>query len=93
MFSWENADGTKLQGEGVTCNISDMGAYVFTRECPPLNRKVSVEIMLVAQPGISRALLKGRMQVTRLGGGPEKFGGCGFALAGKTFSLKSTDQA
>jgi hypothetical protein len=91
-FFWENATGGKFQGEGVTRDISEAGVYVFTEECPPPKSKVRVEIML-AQPGIASASLKGKMQVRRVEATTEKSGRCGFALGGKTFSLSSTSAA
>jgi hypothetical protein len=91
-FFWENAEGSKFQAEGVTRDISDVSVYVLSEKCPPLKSKVLVEVMLV-QPGIANASLKGSMQVLRVEDGPEGFGGCGFALAGKTFSLGDAAQA
>ena len=92
VFFWENAEGSKIQTGGVTRDISDIGLYVFSEKCPPLKSKVRVEVML-AQAGIANASLKGSMQVLRVEDGPEGFGGCGFALAGKTLSLSDAAQA
>jgi hypothetical protein len=57
-----------------------------------MKSKVRVEVML-AQQGIAGASLKGNMWVLRVEDGPEGFGGCGFALAGTTFSLSDAAQA
>jgi len=92
VFFWENAEGSKFQAEGVTRDISDVGLYVLSEKCPPLKSKVRVEVML-AQAGVASASLKGSMQVLRVEDGPEGFGGCGFALAGKTLSLSDAAQA
>jgi len=91
-FFWENAEGGKFQAEGVTRDISDVGVYVLSERCPPMKSKVRVEVML-AQQGIAGASLKGNMWVLRVEDGPEGFDGCGFALAGTTFSLSDAAQA
>jgi hypothetical protein len=92
VFSWKSAGDRKCRGEGVTRDISEVGVYVFTATCPAPESKVRIEI-LMAQPGFASASLKGRMQVLRVEEGPETFGGCGFALAGKQFSLRSAVRA
>jgi len=91
-FIWENAEGGKFQAEGVTRDISDVGVYVLSEKCPPMKSKVRVEVML-AQQGIAGASLKGNMWVLRVEDGPEGFDGCGFALAGTTFSLSDAARA
>ena len=35
LFSWESAQHTRLQGEGVTRDISVFGAFIVTPTCPP----------------------------------------------------------
>jgi hypothetical protein len=87
VFRWEDGSGMRFQGEGVTRDVSDVGAYVFTASCPPLQTEVEIEIVVPSKlPGTPKARLKGTMQVLRLE--DDRRGGCGFSLAGKAFSLR-----
>jgi len=92
VFLWENSNGNKLQAVGVTRDISEVGAFIFTNDCPAVGSHVRIEVMLIAQPGMARAILKSSMRVVRVGAGPEKFGGQGFALTGNTFSLRTAER-
>jgi hypothetical protein len=85
-FFWEDAEGSRIQSEGVTRDISDVGVYVFAYKCPPLKGKVRIAVLL-AQPGFAGTALKGSMQVLRVDRSTEARVACGFAIAGTTLSL------
>jgi hypothetical protein len=89
-FHWQDGSGTRWEGEGVTRDVSEVGAYVFTARCPPLQTEVEIEIVVPPLHGASKAWLKGIMQVLRVEDGPD--GGCGFSLAGKALIVVSAEQ-
>ena len=88
VFFWTGPQGSKVKADGVTRDISEVGLYVHSENCPPPKTKVLVEIVLT-EPRTASALLKGSMQVMRVEDGRAKVGSCGFALAGKTLSLSN----
>jgi hypothetical protein len=45
-FRWENPDGSLLDGQGFTRDISSHGAYVYAEIRPPVNSEVHIEIIL-----------------------------------------------
>jgi hypothetical protein len=85
VFRWQDDSGTRLEGDGVTRDVSEMGAYVFTARCPPLHKEVEVEIVVPPLHGAPKAWLKGIMQVLRVEAGPGD--GFGFSLAGKALEI------
>ena len=46
VFSWEDPAGGRLQGEGVTRDISIRGAFILTANHPPTEINLSVAISL-----------------------------------------------
>lgn len=85
VFRWEDLSGMRWEGEGVTRDMSEVGAYVFTTTWPPLKTEVEIKIVVFPLAGAPRAWLKGIMQVLRLEDDPR--GGCGFSLVGEAFTL------
>lgn len=84
VFSWENPAGGRLQGEGLTRDISVRGAFILilTAECPPTGVTLSVKISL---PRLMMAT-KGRVvriQHPVLGESRD-----GFAVACEDFALQ-----
>jgi hypothetical protein len=45
-FRWENPDGSPLEGQGFTRDISSHGAYVYAEVRPPVNTQVHIDITL-----------------------------------------------
>ena len=72
------------KGEGVTRDVSEVGAYLFTARCPPVQTEIEIEIVVPPLHGAPKAWLKGIMQVLRVDAGPR---GCGFSLAGKALTI------
>ena len=83
IFFWENGPGIRCSGEGVTRNVSEVGAYVLSVTCPPLGGEVETEMFSSGHSRAPKVLLKGQMKVLRVDDQPASPGGFGFALAGK----------
>jgi hypothetical protein len=90
VFRWQDGSGIRLNGEGVTRDVSEVGAYVFTARCPPLQTEVEIEIVVPPLHGAPKAWLKGIMQVLRVEAGPGGEGG--FSLAGKALIISPAEQ-
>jgi hypothetical protein len=90
VFHWQVGSGMRLNGEGVTRDVSEVGAYVFTAKCPPVQAEVEVEIVVRSLHGAPKAWLKGIMQVLRVEAPPG--GQCGFSLAGKALIISPAEQ-
>jgi PilZ domain len=86
LFYWENAQGHRFQGEGITRDISEVGAYVLSAASPPLKSKVELEVMFPTHVGALKTSLRGNMQVLRLENQPDR-SGPGFALAGTALAF------
>jgi len=50
-FSWHGLDGAAHQGRGSTRDISEGGAYIVTRSCPPLRAMIDLAIRFSSLPG------------------------------------------
>ena len=46
IFTWENFQNKRLQGEGLTRDISLLGAFILTPTCPPNMSIIRVEVAL-----------------------------------------------
>jgi hypothetical protein len=49
VFTWDGPS-QRLQGEGITRDISVAGAFIFTRTCPPVGATVELEVFLSSTP-------------------------------------------
>ena len=52
LFSWESGRHGRLQGEGITRDISIFGAFIVTPACPPVNVPIQVEVVLPSLSGM-----------------------------------------
>jgi len=59
VFSWDGARHRRLQGEGITRDISVQGAFILTATMPPPNCPVQVDLLLPSLTGV-----KGMMRIT-----------------------------
>ena len=85
VFRWEDPLGVGYEHEGLTQDISVIGAFVLSGTCPPVECRVEVEIVVSKLPEAPRASLKAIMKVLRR---EDHFpGGCGFSIAGEPFTL------
>jgi len=89
MFRWSGPENGHYQGEGVTRDMSVVGAFVLTATCPPPNVVVQMEVLLPLSDGASKALMKADMMVLRvehdIAGGKRS----GFSVVGKGFLLRT----
>ena len=67
VFSWENFQHKRLHGEGLTRDISLLGAFIFTSTCPPNLTTIRVEMALPSMAGIAADIrIIGEAQVVRV---------------------------
>jgi len=59
VFSWEGLRHKRLQGEGITRDISVQGAFILTATMPPPDVAVQVDLLLPSLTGV-----KGMMRIT-----------------------------
>jgi hypothetical protein len=81
VFTWENFDHTRLQGEGLTRDVSLLGAFILTSTCPPNLTSIRVEMALPPLTGINADIrVIGEAQVVRIEHPSGSHGGDGFAV-------------
>lgn len=67
VFSWQGASYRRLQGEGITRDISVQGAFILTATMPPQNSVVQVDLLLPSLNGMkSMVRITGKARVTRV---------------------------
>ena len=96
LFSWESAQHTRLQGEGVTRDISVFGAFIVTPMCPPIDVPIQVMVVLPSLTGRKPVIrVSGAARVLRVDHSSRGEGENGFAVVSKDFSrwTMSTDQS
>jgi hypothetical protein len=85
VFSWEGAHGSRLQGEGLTRDISLSGAFLLSPTCPPAKAAVRLDIFLPPlHNGAPRVRIQAEAQVVRVDSLFPENGGCGFAVVSIT---------
>jgi len=89
LFRWSGPDHGQYQGEGVTRDMSVVGAFVVTSTCPPPNSAIQMEVYLPLSDGGSRALMKSEMTVLRVEHDIAGNKQSGFSAVGKGFSLRT----
>lgn len=87
LFFWKNGRGERFQGEGVTRDISVVGAYVLTATCPPGDLAVDLEIILPSIHGASKPRIKAKTRVLRVEHKVEGGVRSGFSVIGDGFAL------
>jgi len=88
-FSWKDAGGVRIEGQGLTRDISEKGVFVLTPQVPPSGTSVRLEVRAPSLSG-SDLLIQSRGQVVRVEGASQPQAGAGFAAA--TSSLKLRDR-
>ncbi len=87
LFSWESAQHTRLQGEGVTRDISVFGAFIVTPTCPPIDVPIQVEVVLPSLTGRKPVIrVSGAARVLRVDHRSKGEGENGFAIVSENFS-------
>jgi len=78
VFSWENDQGRRFQGEGAAGDMSVAGAYVYSSTCPPIEARVLMEVLLPKANGVA---IRAEGAVVRVEHGSSGTTSSGFALA------------
>jgi hypothetical protein len=95
LFSWESSQHERLQGEGITRDISVFGAFIVTPTCPPVDVPIQVEVVLPSLTGPMPVIrVSGEARVLRVDHSLKGEGENGFALVSEDFSpwRMSTEQ-
>src|ERR1700686_955890 len=67
VFCWESTHHRRLQGEGITRDVSVLGAFIVTATCPPVESPVQVEVVLPSLDGMKSGIrIKGEARVIRV---------------------------
>ena len=67
LFSWQNAQDKRLYAEGITRDISVLGAFIVSPTCPPVETQVEVEVLLPSLAGMKTTVrIKGEARVIRV---------------------------
>jgi hypothetical protein len=84
LFSWVGVQHKRLKGEGVTRDISVLGAFILTPTCPPVAAPVQVEVLLRSTTGLKSVFrIEGEARVVRIDHPSGSHGGNGFAVVRK----------
>jgi hypothetical protein len=90
VFSWEGPEQKRLEGEGITRDISLAGAFILTRSCPPAHTVVQVELFLPPFHGtVATVRFRAEARVLRVEHGPPGKQQSGFAVDSPGFSFSS----
>jgi hypothetical protein len=90
VFSWEGPEQKKLEGEGVTRDISSSGAFIVTTSCPPVYTVVHVELFLPPLHGtVATVRIRAEALVLRMEHGPPGEQQSGFAVDSPGFRFSS----
>jgi hypothetical protein len=54
-FKWRGLDGVECRGKGDSRDISEGGAYIVTRSCPPLRATIELMVRFVSMSGLARS--------------------------------------
>jgi len=86
IFKWVDESGNPQEGEGLTLNISERGAFVIAPTCPPRGTPVELKVFL---PRISITPFAGtvRMDATVVRNEEKIAGEQGFAIEGLATQL------
>ena len=79
VFSWKGAKGSRLQGEGLTRDISSNSAFLISPTSPPADTTIQVDIFLPPlHNGSPRVRIQAEALVVRIESSDKT--GCGFAV-------------
>lgn len=85
VFTWEGAQRSRLQGAGVTRDISVANVFILTPTCPPVEATIQLDVFLPplhsGAPGVQ---MKTEARVIRV---QHANGREGFAAEGQGFTL------
>jgi hypothetical protein len=92
IFEWKYPPGSQHKSVGVTRDVSARGAFVISRECPPVGTTAYLEMFLppLHSGAVSlRMCGKGRVRRVEQGAGGESTGG--FAVFSTGFALRNRE--
>ena len=93
VFSWEGPQQKRLQGEGVTRDISTEGAFILTLSCPPAHAAVQVELFLPPFHGtVATVRIRAEARVLRVEQASRGDQQSGFAVDSPGFNFSSGKQ-
>jgi hypothetical protein len=87
LFSWQQSPSSRAFGEGITRDVSTLGAYVVTGTCPPANSTIRMELNVQRQGSATELRLKSVMKVLRVEPSATGDGFHGFSAEGEGFSI------
>ena len=92
-FSWEGPHRSRLQGEGMSRDVSVAGAFVLTPTCPPIGTTLQLEISLPPLYGSTPTVrLKGKARVLRIERAAEGKAQSGFAVVSRAFTMEELER-
>jgi hypothetical protein len=81
LFLWASVDHKRLQGDGMTRDLSVFGAFIHTATCPPVQTAIQLEIILPSLTEMRTAIrIKGMARVVRVEHSLTGVGQNGFAV-------------
>jgi hypothetical protein len=90
VFSWEGPEQKRIQGEGVTRDISLAGAFILTLSCPPAHAAVQVDLFLPPfRRTVATARIRARARVLRVEQASSDEQQSGFAVNSPGFNFSS----
>jgi len=94
IFSWKGGAHTQKRGAGLTRDLSIVGAFVCTDSPPPLQAHIQLEAILPPSPSVVDPLrISGKGRVVRVTPLPEDEARCGFAVVGKSFTVRRGEKS
>jgi hypothetical protein len=89
LFYWKSGGGDHFQGEGITRDISVVGAYIMSATCPPADLPIDLEIILPSGPSVGKPRIKAKTRVLRVEHGVGGRARSGFSVMGDCFKLRT----
>jgi PilZ domain len=84
VFAWEGPQHNRLQGKGITRDISLNGAFILTATCPPIGSVVRVDVFLCPWSPGKKVHIQTEATVTRV---DHRASSEGFAAVNQDFRL------
>jgi hypothetical protein len=68
VFAWEGLEHNRLQGKGITRDISLTGVFIYTSTCPPVGATVELDVFLFPASGAAgkKVRIRTEAKVTRI---------------------------
>ena len=93
VFTWRGSSNDRVQGEGVTRDVSKSGAFILTPSCPPAGAVVRMEILFSSFRAAGRSLkLVAQGRVVRVEHPSVSAQDGGFAVDSEGFEIPNVTQ-